>query len=150
MRPPTRRRSWPRSCRRSSRVRPRTVAANDVLPDYYRVLQVHPDADDEVIAAAYRQLMKKYHPDVAGEDPARIAEHVARSKAINEAFGVLRDPRQRRQYDSARVYFGTARPARAASDPRAWEPARESAPSPPASSPPSAASASPAYSAPPP
>ena len=60
------------------------------LPDYYAVLQVHPDADDEVIAAAYRQLMKKYHPDRAGEDPNRMAEHLARSKALNEAFGVSR------------------------------------------------------------
>ena len=80
------------------------------LPDYYAVLQVHPDADDEVIAAAYRQLMKKYHPDLAGADRVRVAAHAARAKAINEAFGVLRDAERRRQYDSARILFGTPRP----------------------------------------
>jgi hypothetical protein len=78
-----------------------------VLPDYYAVLQVHPDADFEVIEAAYRQLMKKHHPDMAGEDPQRIATHEARAKAINEAFRILRDPNQRRRYDYARIYTGT-------------------------------------------
>jgi hypothetical protein len=81
-----------------------------VLPDYYAVLQVHPDADFEVIEAAYRQLMKKHHPDMAGEDPQRIAAHEARAKAINEAFRILRDPAERRRYDYARIYTGTVRP----------------------------------------
>jgi DnaJ domain len=84
-----------------------SVAISDVLPDYYAVLQVHPDADREVIEAAYRQLMKKYHPDVAGEDARRIAEHDARSKAINQAFSVLRDVERRRRYDLLRVFVGT-------------------------------------------
>jgi hypothetical protein len=78
------------------------VALSQVARDYYALLQVHPDADTEVIEAAYRQLMKKHHPDVAGDDPARVAAHHERSKAINQAFGVLRDPEQRRGYDAWR------------------------------------------------
>ena len=31
----------------------------------YKVLQVDPEAEDEVIEAAYRRLARKYHPDVA-------------------------------------------------------------------------------------
>jgi DnaJ-like protein len=86
------------------------VSSGRAVPDYYAVLQVQPDADDEVIAAAYRQLMKKYHPDHAGSDPARVVEHAARATALNEAFSVLRDPQRRRHYDSARIFFGTPPP----------------------------------------
>ncbi|MCB0026884.1 MAG: DnaJ domain-containing protein, partial [Anaerolineales bacterium] len=32
------------------------------IPDYYRILQVHEEAEVEVIEAAYRRLMRKYHP----------------------------------------------------------------------------------------
>jgi hypothetical protein len=76
------------------------VVAETLPPNFYTVLQVHPRADREVIEAAYRQLMKRYHPDLAGHDPERIAMHHERAKAINRAFGVLRDPEQRRLYDS--------------------------------------------------
>jgi DnaJ-like protein len=87
------------------------VSISTVAPDYYAVLQVHPDADQEVIEAAYRQLMKKHHPDLAGGDPRLVAEHEARAKAINEAFGVLRDPERRRRYDLDRILSGTVRAA---------------------------------------
>ena len=33
--------------------------------DAYKVLQVDPEAEDEVIKAAYRRLARKYHPDLA-------------------------------------------------------------------------------------
>jgi hypothetical protein len=104
------------------------ASTTNQLPDYYAVLQVHPDADDEVIAAAYRQLMKKYHPDVAGEDPVRVAEHAARSKALNAAFGVLRDPHLRRQYDSARIFYGTQPAPRSSSTTEAPQPSPWTAP----------------------
>lgn len=86
------------------------MTVSGVAPDYYAVLQVQPDADFEVIEAAYRQLMKKHHPDMAGDDPQRIAEHLRRAKALNEAFRVLRDPEQRRRYDLDRIVVGTVRP----------------------------------------
>jgi len=109
--------------------------------DYYAVLQVHPDADAEVIEAAYRQLMKKHHPDLAGDDPQRIDEHLARAKALNEAYSVLRNPEQRRQYDAHRRMYGwQERPASTGTN--APPPASTSAP--PSRSPPSPNAADPA------
>jgi hypothetical protein len=88
------------------------TAASDGQLDYYAVLQVHPDADQEVIEAAYRQLMKKHHPDLAGDDARRIAEHLARAKTLNEAYSVLRNPEQRKRYDEVRRTYGWShRPA---------------------------------------
>lgn len=89
------------------------MARSSTTIDYYAVLQVHPSADGEVINAAYRQLMKKYHPDVAGDDPAQIAFHHKRATAINEAFNVLGDPAQRQRYDAA-LNFGVSPPGSAA------------------------------------
>ena len=44
----------------------------DPLSDPYKTLQVDPEAEDEVIAAAYRRLARKYHPDAnAGPDAER-------------------------------------------------------------------------------
>ena len=45
--------------------------------DAYRVLQVDPEAEDEVIKAAYRRLARKYHPDLAfgSEAAGRMAAH---------------------------------------------------------------------------
>lgn len=57
----------------------------------YRVLQVDPAAEDVVIHAAYRALMKRHHPDRGGE--AAIAQR------LNVAYGTLRDPRARQAYD---------------------------------------------------
>jgi hypothetical protein len=67
------------------------------MPDYYRVLQVDPQAEEEVIEAAYRRLARKYHPDVyAGPDAAE------RMRELNLAYSVLRDPTKRQEYDEAR------------------------------------------------
>jgi hypothetical protein len=79
------------------------------VADYYAELQVHPNADQEVIEAAYRQLMKKYHPDKAGGDPRRSVLYHHRAKAINAAFSVLRDPVQRHLYDAAVLISGADR-----------------------------------------
>jgi uncharacterized protein (DUF3820 family) len=49
------------------------------------ILQVQPQAEDEVIRAAYRALAKKYHPD---RDAS--AEAAARMRLINEAYEVVR------------------------------------------------------------
>ena len=64
--------------------------------DPYKVLQVDPEAEDEVIQAAYRRLAQKYHPDVAGPDGA------ARMTSINAAWELLRDPARRAAHDRAR------------------------------------------------
>lgn len=62
--------------------------------DLYRVLQVQPGADPEVVDAAYRRLAAKYHPDVNHEPEA-----TERMKQLNAAYAVLSDPSQRAAYD---------------------------------------------------
>lgn len=63
--------------------------------DYYEVLGVSKDADDAAIKKAYRQLAKKYHPDMnPGDKEAEV-----KFKEASEAYAVLSDADKRRQYD---------------------------------------------------
>jgi curved DNA-binding protein CbpA len=66
--------------------------------DFYKVLQVDPEADADVITAAFRTLARRLHPDrdITGVDEVRMAE-------LNRAYAVLRDSRSRRQYDAERT-----------------------------------------------
>ena len=66
-------------------------------PRFYDYLQVSPQAEPEIIEAAYRRLAKKYHPDVFQGDKAFAEEQM---KRINAAYQVLRDPDARRAYDA--------------------------------------------------
>lgn len=63
--------------------------------DYYEVLGVDKNADDAAIKKAYRQLAKKYHPDMNPGD----AEAEKKFKEASEAYAVLSDPDKKRQYD---------------------------------------------------
>ena len=63
--------------------------------DYYTVLGVARDADENTIKRAYRQLARKFHPDVA-QDKAAAETHF---KEINEAYEVLSDAQKRANYD---------------------------------------------------
>ncbi len=63
--------------------------------DAYRVLQVDEGADPDVIAAAYRVLARKLHPDRGGLDAARMTE-------LNQAYGQLRTAEARASYDRER------------------------------------------------
>jgi curved DNA-binding protein CbpA len=67
------------------------------IPDPYKVLQVDPEAEDEVIEAAYKRLARKYHPDVS-PDPGSVERMVR----INQAWEMLRDPIRRAAVDRAR------------------------------------------------
>ncbi|RDU22462.1 molecular chaperone DnaJ [Anaerosacchariphilus polymeriproducens] len=63
--------------------------------DYYEVLGVDRGADDATIKKAYRQLAKKYHPDMnPGNQEAEI-----KFKEASEAYAVLSDPEKKSQYD---------------------------------------------------
>ena len=62
--------------------------------DYYSILGVSPAAEDVVIRAAYRALMRHYHPDTNSDPEAQ-----RRAKEITAAFAVLRDPASRAEYD---------------------------------------------------
>ncbi len=80
-----------------------TVPTDDGF-DAYKTLQVDPEADPEVIQAAYRRLAQKWHPDVA---PG--AEAAARMVAINRAWELLADPTTRGAYDRLRAADARAR-----------------------------------------
>jgi len=67
--------------------------------DYYHILGVEPDADDQAIKTAYRKLARKYHPDVSKEDDAD-----QRFKEVAEAYEVLKDADKRAEYDQLRRY----------------------------------------------
>jgi molecular chaperone DnaJ len=71
------------------------------MRDYYDVLGVSPDAGADEIKRAYRQLARRYHPDISGEDRGATFFEVSR------ACQLLRDPGRRRSCD-ARLSRGAA------------------------------------------
>jgi len=62
--------------------------------DYYEVLGVPRDADQDAIRRAYRKLARKYHPDLNSDSDAE-----ERFKELGEAYEVLSDPDKRERYD---------------------------------------------------
>ncbi len=63
--------------------------------DYYEVLGLDKSADEASIKRAYRQLAKKYHPDMNPGDK----EAERKFKEVNEAYDVLSDPDKKAKYD---------------------------------------------------
>lgn len=63
--------------------------------DYYEILGISRNADENMIKKAYRKLAKKYHPDTnAGNVQAE-----QKFKEITEAYTILSDPEKRKLYD---------------------------------------------------
>ena len=62
--------------------------------DYYGVLGVSRDADQDAIRRAYRKLARQYHPDLNSDEDAE-----ERFKELGEAYEVLSDPEKRERYD---------------------------------------------------
>lgn len=63
--------------------------------DYYEVLGLQKGASDDDIKKAFRQMAKKYHPDLNPGDK----EAEARFKEVNEAYEVLSDAQKKARYD---------------------------------------------------
>ncbi len=90
------------------------------MKDYYKTLEVHPQASLDVLNNAYRTLVRKHHPDVYHTHHKAMADE--RMREINEAYTVLSNEASRVEYDrryrqwqrpphppSARTPFGTLR-----------------------------------------
>lgn len=76
------------------------MSSNDWLDkDFYKVLGVSKDVSEQDLKKAYRKLARQWHPDQNPGDKA--AEE--KFKAIGEAYQVLSDPKQRKQYDALRA-----------------------------------------------
>jgi curved DNA-binding protein CbpA len=69
------------------------------MEDYYQILGVPENADEETIKKAFRELAKKYHPDRGGD--------AEKFKKIVEAYRVLSDQKLRAEYDQKRKWQTT-------------------------------------------
>jgi len=69
------------------------------MDDYYQILGVPENADEETIKKAFRELAKKYHPDRGGD--------AEKFKKIVEAYRVLSDKKLRAEYDQKRKWQTT-------------------------------------------
>jgi len=65
-----------------------------MMQNHYQILEVSENASLDVIHAAWKALMKKYHPEGSQPDGEK-------TRAVNLAHDVLEDPEQRRRYDLA-------------------------------------------------
>lgn len=66
----------------------------DTPENYYAILGVPVNADSDMLKRTYRQLARRFHPDLAGPEGA------IEMKRINRAYAVLSDPEQRQHYDT--------------------------------------------------
>lgn len=71
------------------------VTAMAAKRDYYEILGIDKNADDNTIKKAYRKLAKKYHPD----QNAGNAQAERQFKEVTEAYSVLSDPEKKKIYD---------------------------------------------------
>jgi len=65
------------------------------MSDYYAILGLKKGAAPDEIKRAYKELAKKYHPDVSKEHEAE-----KKFKEINHAYSVLSDPEKKQNYDN--------------------------------------------------
>jgi curved DNA-binding protein CbpA len=75
------------------------VTSMDVRKNYYEILGVAPTADARTVKAAFRALVKQFHPDTTADQEAHAE---ARFRDVNEAYKVLGGVQSRREYDKRR------------------------------------------------
>jgi curved DNA-binding protein CbpA len=75
------------------------ISAMAAAPDYYATLGVTPDADHAVIRAAWKALLRKYHPDTAHDVP----DAAELTRTFNAAWAVLGNNNSRIAYDLQRA-----------------------------------------------
>lgn len=76
------------------------MAENEWLAkDFYKILGVSKDADEDAITKAYRKLARKYHPDLN-----KTKEAEEKFKDVSEAYDVLKDKQMRARYDAIRQF----------------------------------------------
>jgi DnaJ-class molecular chaperone len=91
----------------STRVSPGSVKAKATVNDgfvaeaaelsFYELLGISESGSLVEIKQAYKQLARKYHPDVS--PPDRVEEYTRRFIRVQEAYETLSDPRRRAMYD---------------------------------------------------
>lgn len=82
----------------ASKSRREPVAFSPGAPDHYKLLGVAQTATSREITAAYRDAMKRAHPD--RQRPERRATAEERAKALNLAYTTLSKAESRRSYDA--------------------------------------------------
>lgn len=85
------------------------------MADYYKILGINKNASAEEIKAAYRELVKKYHPDKYYGKP-EYQQMNEKFKEINEAYQVLSDLTKRQMYDQYGSAFEQTRAGTGAGD----------------------------------
>ena len=67
----------------------------DKQKNFYQILEIDEDANEEDIKIAYRRLAKKYHPDLNKNDPHAKEKFIE----LKEAYDTLINPKKRKIYD---------------------------------------------------
>lgn len=69
------------------------------MKDYYKILEVQRDANNDQLKKSYRKLAQKWHPDKHQQDTAKQEEAAEKFKEISEAYAVLSDSEKKSNYD---------------------------------------------------
>ena len=67
------------------------------MVDYYKILEVDRNADDETIRKSYKKLALKYHPD---RNKDNIEDATQKFKKISEAYDILSNKEKKHNYDN--------------------------------------------------
>lgn len=96
--------SSPRGCPGSLRAKARATINDGFVTEeaavgssFYELLGIPESGSLVEIKQAYKQLARKYHPDVS--PPGRVEEYTKRFILVQEAYEILSDPRSRALYD---------------------------------------------------